>query len=42
MLHHSQLVVWEQAVLPVKRENLSFVERASFLFLTVVQDVCFN
>ncbi|MEG4939081.1 hypothetical protein [Microcoleus sp. F4-D5] len=28
MLHHSQLVFYEQAFRPVPRENLSFVEQA--------------
>jgi len=42
MLHHSQLAFYEQAFRPVKRENLSFVEQASCLLLTMVQYLSYN
>ncbi|MEG4859487.1 hypothetical protein QUB75_18120 [Microcoleus sp. K1-B6] len=39
MLHYSQLVFYEQAFRPVPQENLYFVEQASCLLLTMVQDI---
>ena len=39
MLHHCQLTFYEQAFRPVPQENLSFVEQASCLLLTMVQDI---
>jgi len=42
MLHHSQLTFYEQAFRLVPQENLSFVEQASCLLLTMAQDISFN